>query len=75
METRRIPDIVMDILKNYSTIDGGEKPLLAYIDEIMAAYSGMEKEFYELSLWQEDLKKDLRELKITMKQMREKDEE
>ena len=66
MDNRKIPDIVMDILKDYSMVDGGQKPLLEYLNELMASYADMEKTFMELSLWQEDMKKDIREMKIAM---------
>lgn len=69
-ENRKIPEIIMDILKDYPLIDGGRKPLLDYLNEIMAAYSDIEKEYLELSLWEEDMKKDLREMKIAIKQLK-----
>ena len=71
MKNRKIPEIVMDILKDYSMCNEGSKPLLDYLDEIMAAYGEMEKEFLELSLWQEDMKKDLIDIKKTMKKLKQ----
>lgn len=72
-EIRKIPDVVMDILRDYPLITGGQKPLLDYIDEIMAAYAEMEKSFYELSEWQMNMDKDMREMKIAIKQLKDAD--
>lgn len=74
MENRKVPEIMMDILKNYSMVDGGEKPLLDYLNELMNAYTEMEREFYDLSLWQQDIKKDIREMQITLKQYKDDNE-
>lgn len=69
-EIRKIPDVVMDIMKYYGLTDGGEKPLLDYLDEIIAAYGEMEKDFYQLTKWQMDMEKTMREMKIAMKQLK-----
>lgn len=69
METRAIPEIVMDILKDYAMVNDGRKPLLDYLDELMATYGEMEKSYRELVLWQADMNKDMREMKIAMKKL------
>lgn len=75
MEHRQAPDIIMDILKDYGMVDGGSRPLLDYLNELMTVYSDMEKQFYELSLWQEDMKIDMREMHKTIKQLKDDKEE
>lgn len=74
-EKRKIPEVVMDILRDYPTVSGGEKTLLDYIDEIMGAYAEMEKTFYELSEWQHNMENDMNEMRIVIKQLKEKENE
>lgn len=74
-EKRKIPEVVMDILRDYPTVDGGEKTLLSYIDEIMAAYAEMEKTFYELSEWQRNMENDMNEMRVVIKKLKEQEEE
>lgn len=60
---RMIPDILMDILRDYPDVQGGEKPLLDYVDEILKSYHGMSKEMMELEIYQEEMNKDIDEMK------------
>ena len=65
---RMIPDILMDILRDYPDVRGGEKPLLDYVDEILKSYQGLSKEMMELEIYQEQMNKDIDEMKqIAMK--------
>lgn len=71
-ETKRpFSEIIMDILRDYPMVDGGEKPLLDYLDELMAVYNEMEKTFYELTEWEHTMEKQMREMKIAMKEFKE----
>lgn len=67
---RLIPDIMMDIMKDYALVDGGKKPLLDYLDEIMGAYAEIEKTFDNFTIWQNEINKEIREMKIEFKRIK-----
>ena len=75
MEKRKIPEIVMDMLNDYAMVNTGKKSMLDYLDELMAAYDGMEKDYHELVLWQEEMKKDFIDLKKTLKELEKQNQE